>query len=254
MANGMKKTGLVLMLVLLIPVRVLAGEITVAVDANGQYGIEEITAEVQKAKGITVKTVVASSSELIDRIKDGATFDVFLSTEVDSLAALLRDGFVHRGPKVYAYGSLVLWAVKDIDLSSGMGLLTEPEIRKIAVVNPRTEPYGKQAVKAIRTYRLYRDLRDKLVYGDTVSQVNQLVVAGTADIGLTAKALVLSPDLKGEGKWVDMDPKAYDRISHGAVILMYAVKHNIKDAESFCQYIFSPEAGEILGKYGYSLP
>ena len=57
--------------------------------------------------------------------------------------------------------------------------------------------------EAMNYYKVYDKVKDKLVYGESISQTNQYITSGSADIGFTAKSIVLSDEMKGKGSWVD---------------------------------------------------
>ncbi|MEI7999214.1 MAG: molybdate ABC transporter substrate-binding protein [Candidatus Omnitrophota bacterium] len=231
----------------------MAEEITVAGAANVQFTLEELKAAFTKETGVEVKTIIGSSGKLTSQIENGAPFDVFMSADEDFPKRLYKDGITIGAPKIYAYGALVLWTLKDVDLSQGLGILKDSTFRKIAIGLPKAAPYGRQAVNAMKYNHLYSDIESKLVYGESIAQVNQFITTQAADVGFTAKSVVLAPNMKGKGRWVDVDPKAYSPIAQAVVILKFA-KHNELAAQKFYDFLFSPEAQEIFKKYGYALP
>ena len=107
------------------------------------------------------------------------------------------------------------------------------------------------SVEAMNYYKVYDKVKDKLVYGESISQTNQYITSGSADIGFTAKSIVLSDEMKGKGSWVDINRKAYKSISQGAVILKHGNETNIDAAKKFYDYLYSEKAKTILKKYGY---
>ena len=129
-----------------------------------------------------------------------------------------------------------------------------PASRKIALANPELAPYGREAVNALKFYKLYDQLQKKLVLGESISQANQFITTGAADIGFTAKSVVLAPNMKDKGKWVEVDPQSYEPIAQGAVVLRYAEQDHSKEAHEFYDFLFSAPAQEIFKKYGYKLP
>jgi molybdate transport system substrate-binding protein len=229
-------------------------EITVAGAANVQFTLEDLKAEFTRQTGIAVTAVIGSSGKLTSQIENGAPFDVLLSADMKYPARLYKDGFSSQAPKVYAYGVLVLWTTKEIDLSKGMDVLTDPGIGKIALANPELAPYGCQAVNALRFYKLYDSLQKKLVFGESISQANQFITTQAADLGFTAKSVVLAPNMKGHGRWVEVPAESYEPISQGVIVLKYAQEHHSNEAREFYDFLFSPGAREIFKKYGYKLP
>jgi len=250
----MKKRIIVIIgLLWVFPLAAFADEITVAAAANVQFTLEDLKAEFTKETGIGVKAVIGSSGKLTSQVENGAPFDVFLSADMKYPAKIYKDGFSLEAPKVYAYGVLILWTMKDMDLSKGITVLGDPSIQKIAIANPELAPYGREAVNSLKFYKLYDKLQKELVLGESISQANQFITTGAADIGFTAKSIVLAPNMKGKGKWVDIDPQSYKPIAQGVIVLKYGQQNHLKDAEAFYNFIFSAPAQEIFKKYGYNL-
>jgi molybdate transport system substrate-binding protein len=250
----MKKIILMLSVFLLAPLCAFASEITVAAAANMQFTLEDLKAEFTKETGIDVKTVIGSSGELTSQIENGASFDIFLSADMKYPAKIYKDEFSSDTPKVYAYGILILWTMKDMDLSAGIGALGGPGVQKIALADPEVAPYGRQAVNVLKFYKIYDLLKRELVFGENISQANQFIATGAADIGFTAESVVLSAKMKGKGKWVEVDSQAYQPIAQGVIVLKYADQNHPKEAQEFYNFLFSAPAQEIFKRYGYKLP
>jgi len=122
------------------------------------------------------------------------------------------------------------------------------------LADPQLAPYGREAVNALKFYKLYESLQKKLVMGESISQANQFITTGAADIGFTAKSIVLAPNMKDKGKWIEVDPQAYKPIAQGVIVLKYAQQDHLKEAAEFYDFLFSSPAQEIFKKYGYKLP
>jgi molybdate transport system substrate-binding protein len=191
---------------------------------------------------------------LTSQAENGAPFDVFLSADMKYPVKIYKDGFSSKAPKIYVYGVLVLWTMKNLDLSKGVNILNDPGIQKIAIANPDLAPYGRQAVNALKFYKLYDQLQKKLVLGESISQVNEFITTGAVDIGFSAKSVVVAPNMKDKGKWVEVDPQSYDHIAQGVIVLKYAEKNHSKEAQEFYDFLFSSPAQDIFKKYGYKLP
>ncbi|HXA01277.1 MAG TPA: molybdate ABC transporter substrate-binding protein, partial [Cytophagaceae bacterium] len=168
-------------------------KVTIAVAANAQYPMKEIEKQYEKETGKDIELIIGSSGKLTAQIREGAPFDIFLSADMEYPQTLYKEGLTLSEPKIYAYGSLVLWTLKDIDLLN-MNVLLLPEVKVIAIANPKVAPYGQAAIDVMNHYKLYDKAEPKLVYGESISQVNQYINSKTADIGFTAKSIVLSPE------------------------------------------------------------
>jgi molybdate transport system substrate-binding protein len=245
---------IILALVVALPLTSFAAEITVAGAANVQFTLEDLITEFAKETGIDVKTTIGSSGKLTSQIENGAPFDVFLSADMKYPAKLYKDGFSPEAPKVYAYGVLVLWTMRDIVLSKGINVLSDTGIEKIALADPQLAPYGREAVNTLKFYKLYGRLQKKLVFGESISQTNQFITTQAADIGFTAKSIVLAPNMKDKGRWIEVGPQSYKPIAQGVIVLKYALQNHSKEAKAFYDFLFSAPARKIFKKYGYKLP
>lgn len=244
---------LLLSCLLALPGYALAAGLTVAVAANVKYAFDDLAAQFKTASGIEVESVVSSSGKLAAQIKNGAPFDIFLSADTEFPQALYKDGYTSTPPRVYAYGALVLWTLKDLDLGKGMQLLADDGVRKIALANPKVAPYGREALKALEHYGLRSRVEPKLVFGESIAQVSQYVDTQSADIGFTAKSIVLAPETAGRGKWMEVPKESYEPIAQAVVVLKHA-SANPDAAQKFIAFLFSPSARAIFQKYGYTLP
>jgi molybdate transport system substrate-binding protein len=229
-------------------------QITAAVAANVQFAMEDIKAAFKKGTGIEVKTVYGASGKLATQIRNGAPFDLFVSADMDFPDSLRAWGHAPEKPRPYAYGKLVMWTLKDLDLGKGLAMLADSAIGRIALADPKRAPYGRESLKALQRSGLADALRPKLVYGENISQVSQYILTGNADIGFNAKSIVLAPETRGKGHWKEVDSALYDPIAQGAVVCRYGVENNPDLSSRFYAFLYSARAREILARYGYVLP
>lgn len=231
-----------------------SAQITAAVAASVQFAMEDLKTEFKKSTGIDVKTVYGASGKFATQIKNGAPFDLFISADMDSPDSLFKWGYAADKAKPYGYGKLVLWTLKNFDLGKGMAVLEDSGIARIAVADPKRAPYGREAVKALQGSGLYGKASAKLVYGENISQVSQYILTGNADIGLSAKSVVMAGEVRGKGKWKEVDSSLYDKIAQGAVICKYGRENHPGLSARFLEFLFSEPARIIFSRYGYVLP
>src|SRR6476661_6305222 len=193
-----------------------AATLTVAVAANVQYAFDDLSAAFKQDTGHDIRPVYNSSGKFVAQISNGAPFDVFLSADMAFPEKLHREGFAVNAPRVYAYGSLVLWTMRDIDLGNWQNALQGNTVGKIAVANPKVAPYGHETLRALAALQLEDALKPKLVFGESIAQTNQYIHSGSVDAGFTAKSVVLSPEMRGKGRWIDVPKGAYQPIAQGA--------------------------------------
>lgn len=240
-------------LLLALSSQAFADTLTVAVAANVQYAFDDLHAEFRKETGHDLKPVYNSSGKFTAQIMHGAPFDVFLSADMEYPEKLHNAGFA-TAPKIYAYGALVLWTMKDLTLDKWQSTLAGPAVGKIAVANPKTAPYGRETMKALAHFKLDKTLKPKLVFGESISQTNQYIHSRAADAGFTAKSVVVSPQMKGQGKWMALPEESYQPIAQGIVVLRHGQQTNPKAAQQFHDFVLSAKSRAILERYGYLLP
>lgn len=229
-----------------------AGEITIAVAANVSYAIDELKAEFTKTDPDTkLQVTLGSSGKLTAQIKNGAPYGLFMSANMKYPEALYSDKIAITEPVVYAQGALAYLSIKPLDYTKGISLLTSEKITKIAIANPKTAPYGKAAVEAMKNAKVYDSVKTKFIYGESISQTVAYAVTA-ADIGFIAKSSLYSSKMsqyKENVNWAPVDPKLYTPIKQGIVLLKYS--NNNKEYRAFYDFVLSDKARMIFKKYGY---
>lgn len=227
-------------------------KLTVAVAANMQYTIRELITEFNTTSQTKIDVVLGASGKLTQQILNGAPFDIFLAADASFPQKLYGNHFTLEAPKVYARGLLVLWSVKPgIQPAADLKLLTGAAIKSIAIANPHTAPYGSAAEAILKKYNLYTSVSPKLVTGESITQTSQFIATQNADIGFTAKAIVISAEMKGKGRWVELNPRDYPPIEQAAALLKHARDNNEAAARQFYNFLFSAKAKAIYNKFGY---
>jgi molybdate transport system substrate-binding protein len=223
--------------------------ITVAVAASMQPAFSELAEQFTASTGLPVQGSFGATGKLVGQILNGAPFHLLLAADMDYPQQLHAAKMSLQPPRPYAVGSLVIWTTRDLPLDDWPTLLQSHNIKHIAIADPGTAPYGREAARALQHHRLLRVLTPKLVYGESIGQTNQFIVTGSADIGFTARASVTSnPTI---GHWREVAPESYSPIIHAAVLLKHAASHEQQTAARFYEFLFSPAASAILQRHGY---
>ena len=234
---------------------VVAGEVRVATAANMGYALPRIIDAFRvHYPDVRIEVAVGGSGKLRTQIEHGAPYDLFLSANTAYPEALYAKGLGAKAPVVYARGELVLFSREGWDLSEGLGLLAQSRVKKIAMANPETAPYGKAAKEALNHAGLYEKVASKIVYGESISQT-VIYTMRMVDVGIIARSALyagkLSPYLK-KGSWRAVAPELYHPIAQGMILLKQAERN--PDARRFYEFLQGEEAGKILTAYGYRLP
>ena len=229
-----------------------ANTITVAVAANVSYAINELVAEFNKTNPDTkVQVTLGSSGKFTAQIESGAPFDVFMSADMKFPKSLFEKGLATTEPALYAQGSLAMLSSKQLDFSKGINLVTDPNIAKIAVANPKTAPYGTAAVEAMKNANVLDKVESKFVYAESISQAVTYATTA-ADVGFIAKSSLYDEKMskyKENINWVSVDPSLYTAIDQGIVVLKNTKEE--ASAKAFYDFILGEKAKEIFIKFGY---
>jgi molybdate transport system substrate-binding protein len=232
----------------------VAQEITVAAAADLQFAMQDVAARFQQETGKTVKLIYGSSGNFFQQIQNGAPFDMFFSANLDYPKKLEAAGLIEPGSYYqYAKGKIVIWVPKEskLDLSSGIRALLDPSIKKIAVANPQHAPYGQAAVAAMQKEDVYEKVKDKLVLGENISQTASFVVSGSADVGIVALSLALSPNMKDKGRYAEIPGDEYQPIEQACVIISSSM--NKETARRFLAFVKTAAIADVLRSYGFEV-
>lgn len=229
-----------------------AQTIKIAAAADLKFAMPELVALYQKKhQGIRVDVSYGSSGMFYQQIANGAMFDLFFSADILYPQKLREQGMVNGAVHTYAFGALVLFATNG-DITKGMALLTDKSTKRIAIANPAHAPYGKRAEECLQFYKIYGDVKDKLVFGENISQTAQFAFSGNADVAIIALSIALSPEMLRKGKYFTIDATSYGKLEQGCVQLKNT-KAN-PNATQFMQFVLSAECKPIFEKYGFIVP
>jgi molybdate transport system substrate-binding protein len=231
-----------------------AQEITIAAAADLQFAMQDITTRFQKETGKTVKVIYGSSGNFFQQIQNGAPFDIFFSANLDYAKRLDEAELAEPGSYYpYAKGKIVIWVRNEskLNLDSGIQVLLDPSIKKIAVANPQHAPYGQAAVAAMQKANIYEKIKDKFVLGENISQTASFVVSGSADVGIVALALALSPNMKDKGRYAEVPSDEYPPIEQASVIVKSS--KNKDAARQFLLFVRTAAIADVLRSYGFDV-
>lgn len=228
----------------------------VAAASDLQFALEEVAQAFARATGQQVKLAFGSSGNFARQIRQGAPFEMFLSADEDYTLSLARDGFTKDEGQLYAVGRIALFVPKGSPLRADGTLedlrraLGDGRLARFAIANPEHAPYGRRAEEALRHAGLWEAVQDRLVLGENVAQAAQFAASGSAQAGITAYALALSPKLAALGAHALIPAEWHSPLRQRMVLLHDAGPV----AESFYAFLGAPEARRILRRYGFLLP
>jgi molybdate transport system substrate-binding protein len=228
----------------------------IAAAADLEPVLPPILEQFQQATGIRAEATFQASAVLTTQIQNGAPFDLFLSADLSYPKRLIDAGLADAEgsddsstPITYAKGTLVLWARKDSHLPPpSLDLLGRPDLKRLAVANPERAPYGRAAVAALTSLKLYEALKPRLVTAENISQTAQFVDSGNADAGLISLTSALTPRLAASGTYFVIPRDLYPAIEQGAVIVSKTAQR--AQVHKLLDYLLSAPIQAQLAKSG----
>ncbi|KXX72715.1 hypothetical protein AVL50_32305 [Flammeovirga sp. SJP92] len=214
----------------------------IATSANMQFVMKEVIKAFEKETDIQCEMIVGSSGKLSAQIINGAPYDVFVSADLFYPQALKKEKLNASEILQYTSGKLVIWSKEK---SFNIRQLEEITVEKIAIANPKTAPYGRAAQEAIQ--QIFEDrINEKLVYGESISQVNQFILADQVNLGFSSIFIVNAPSNKALGFWSEVPDNLYQPIAQG----MISIKGNQEQkAQKILDFIMSEKGQGIINNF-----
>lgn len=203
-----------------------------------------------EAPGVTVVPTFGASGQLAEQIRAGAPFALFLAANEGFVRGLAEEGLIDLDSiRPYAIGSLTLVVSRDAGAPvKSLADLAGPSVKKVAIANPETAPYGAAARQALRRAGLWDTLGPRLVIAESVRQALQFVQTGNAEAGLVGRAISDVPEVSA----VAVDPALYDPIVQSLGIVSKAPR--TAEARAFARFVLGPLGRETLVTHGLNPP
>jgi molybdate transport system substrate-binding protein len=221
----------------------------VAAAANLSAVLPDLTAAFESETGYHVQMTMGASGQLAQQIREGAPIDVFLSADHEWIEHLSADGRIVPGTiAVYARGRLVVFQSASSLHITRFAEIANPAIRRIAIANPETAPYGRAARQALEAAGILTAVEARLVIAENVRQTVQYVETAGADLAFTSEALMV----EGRGTWTEVPQELYDPLDQALGVV--ANRPNEEIARAFVSFVLSQRGREILFASGLTPP
>ncbi len=230
-----------------------AEKATVAAAADLKFAMDEIVQAFEKSHPQDkIEPVYGSSGKFFHQLQQGAPYDLFFSADIHYPKELEKAGLAVGQIRPYAFGRIVLWSPTMDASKMTLESLNNPDIKKIAIANPKHAPYGKRAEEALKSSGMWDKVEPKLVFGENIAHTAQLVETGNAQVGIIALSLALSPQMASKGKYWLIPDKLHEPLEQAYVVTKRG--ENNAAAKAFADYMSQPEARAIMKRYGFVLP
>jgi len=222
----------------------------VAAAANTQFAMKEVVKEFETRYNIPCELIISSSGKLTAQLLEGAPYDIFLSADMHYPQLLYEKKISLKKPKIYARGKTAIIS-SDRAIEPLISSLRSKEVMHIAIANPETAPYGKATKLMLQNLGMWKSIESKIVYGESIAQVNQFVFSGAAQLGFTSLSSALAPQLADKVAWKEIESKHYSVIEQGIVIVNNSEAKSAQ-CKKFYNFLFSEEGQNIFSRYGYA--
>lgn len=220
--------------------------------ASLRFALDEIADAYVKAGGTRPRISYAASGSLVQQIRQGAPYGLFLSADESHVAVVEKAGLTAGKGTVFAVGRVAMAVPPGsklnptlADLSAALG---KGQIRRLSIANPKTAPYGVRAVEVLKASGLWGKAQTRLVIGDNVGQAFQFVASGGADAGLLSYSLVVSPGFRG--RYALVPAGLHAPLNQKMVLLKGAGT----ETRRFHSWLLGAGAAAVFARYGYQKP
>ena len=205
------------------------------------------------------KVTFGSSGNLLRQIEQGAPYNVFLSADA-TYANTLVDNFWRQGRIMhFAFGQIAWLAPKRSDLGQWIEIqnnkqITQkipfPNIKKLALANPRFAPYGIAAKQALDSLIDIDASNIQMALAENASQAVQFSLSGAVAGGIVAYPLLTTDTIKNNTNVVYrvIDTTLHEPIKH---VLVIPAQSSV-ETENLYNYLLSKPAQRILQRFGFN--
>jgi len=228
----------------------------VAAASDLQFALAEVAAAFTQETEREVTLTFGSSGNFFRQILQNGPFQMFLSADEQLVFDLAAKGFTVDDGTLYAVGRIVIIAPHGSPLKADGSLadlkaaLADGRVKKFAIANPAHAPYGRRAEEALRHLGLWDAIKDRLVFGENVSQATQFATSGATQGGIIAYSLALSPDVSKPGTYALIPYDWHEPLRQRMVL----IKGAGETAQQFYAFMQGPSARAIMRRYGFVLP
>jgi molybdate transport system substrate-binding protein len=225
---------------------------------SGAISLREALREIgtlfeQRHPGTKVVLNFGASGVLQQQIERGAPVDVFVSAGVKQMDDLQVKGLILEETRRTLTGNqLVLITPSGMRFKpASFGDLLKPEVKRIAIGNPRTVPAGEYAREILTSLKLWDALQPKLILTENVRQALVYTVRGEVEA-----ALVFATDARSAAGQVQVVAVAPAH-SHSPVTYPIGVLKGSRlqsQASVFIELARSAEGQQILRRHGFGRP
>ncbi|MFT5818811.1 MAG: molybdate transport system substrate-binding protein [Crocinitomix sp.] len=222
--------------------------IKIACASNMQLAMDSITVLFNAEYGIQCEVTSGSSGMLTSQIENGAPYDVFVSANMNYPETIYKNGNGSK-PVIYAKGRLLLVVNKRSNYPSIEAVFNDTEIRRIGIANNQIAPYGMAANQYLKETGKLNGLKQRLVVGESVGQVNQYMTMNAVDAAFTSYSFKVKNGNKFN--YFEIDSAYFEPIYQGIMILGHGNKSKADPANRLLTFFTTKKCKDVLNYFGY---
>ncbi|MCF6411229.1 molybdate ABC transporter substrate-binding protein [Pseudalkalibacillus salsuginis] len=191
----------------------------------------------------------ASSGTLQRQIEQGAPADLFISASEKEFNQLDQKNQFHPEFTKNILSNQLVFVTNKSNKSNIQipNDLKKDQVERISIGAPESVPAGKYAKETLENMELWKQVKDKIIYGKDVLQVLSYIETGNVDVGF-----VYASDAKSSSKvkvQTLIDSDLHSPIIYPAGVLKNT--QNLDGAKQFYDYLQNQQAKDTFKKFGF---
>jgi molybdate transport system substrate-binding protein len=213
--------------------------------------MQAIAQAFEQESGHQVHIITGATGKFYAQIKNGAPFQVLLAADAQTPLLLEQEGLAVAGTRfTYALGRLVLWSRQPNLVDAQAEVLRSARFKRLAIADPRLAPYGAAAMQTLEQLGVLAQVKDRLVQGESVTQVYQFAASANAELGFIASSQLIVDGRRITGSSWLVPESLHSPLRQDAVLLKSGQANPA--ALSLMLFLRSPRARTLMRDYGYS--
>ena len=243
---------LALLLTCAVSLAAQAGEITVSAAASLSNAFKDIAPLFEAAHpGSKLQLNFGASGALLAQIAKGAPADVFVSADEETMDQAQGQGLVKAAQRrdLVSNALVVIVPTGAAKMPAALAEVAQPAYARIAIGLPASVPVGRYTKGVLEAATLWSTIEPKMIGASSVRQALDYVARAEVDAGFVyATDAALMPD---KVKVAFSVPTAKPILYPVAAIVG---SPNAAPAQRFVEFLLTPAAQAVLGRYGFGRP
>ncbi|HSM23037.1 MAG TPA: molybdate ABC transporter substrate-binding protein [Rubrivivax sp.] len=230
----------------------LAQGLTVGTDSSLGEAMQAVARGFEAARpGVRVEWRVGAPGALLEQIAGGVPVDVLAGADAQTVAmGVQRRLLVPELRSVFASNALVLVVPASLNLPvRRLSDLARPEVVRIAMGREASVPAGRYAREAINAQRMWPAVQRKVVVGQDVREVLDLVAAAEVEAGF-----VFATDARTAADRVRVVETLPTTTPIRYLANVAVGSKNPALASEFVAYLRSDSARAVFERFGFGVP